>query len=168
MSAEGDSVVIRLITSVRLLKGLRNASFRDLAQQHEALTQVHLFLTGSHATVSPTGVLEESPQLKAFREAVNPVPLFLGFAGTALLYLQQQQRCSLQATAADLNVLKMIFDSLASAIQLESSTLDPATDAKQQPRNAAPVEHCSCVLLLHALSQLPKRGRCKFESAVKH
>jgi hypothetical protein len=160
MSDADEAVVIGLVNFVQLLKGLRNASFRSLAQSRAAFRQLHSFLTSSNLLLSPTGVSAEHPQMKAFREALNPVPLFLGFAGTALLYLQQQQRCILQALAADLTFVIMICESLASAIQMQTSTPDSAIGAQQLLRDAAPGEHCRRMLLWQVL-QLYTRGCCR-------
>uniref|UniRef100_A0A383VT63 Uncharacterized protein n=1 Tax=Tetradesmus obliquus TaxID=3088 RepID=A0A383VT63_TETOB len=68
---------------------------------------------------------------------MNAAPLFLGFAGKALLYLQKQQRI-LQAPAADLALISIICESLAAALKLPSSTPDIANNTKQQVHDAAP------------------------------
>lgn len=85
---------------------------------------------------------------------MNAAPLFLGFAGKALLYLQKQQRI-LQAPAADLALISIICESLAAALKLPSSTPDIANNTKQQVHDAAPGEHhrlkrrCQALRKLH-------------------
>lgn len=59
MSASGDAASPKLLDSLQVLRGLRNAGFSELATSRAALEQLHDFLTGTYATLLQTGTPEE-------------------------------------------------------------------------------------------------------------
>lgn len=130
MSASGDAASPKLLDSLQVLRGLRNAGFSELATSRAALEQLHDFLTGAYATLLQTGTPEEQREQQP------------------LLHLQQQQQGILQASAADLTLISMIFQGLAVSIQLPNSSPNSAHDAQQRLlRDAAPGEHFRKFLL---------------------
>jgi hypothetical protein len=134
-AAATNDIFDRLTTSLRVLRGLRNASFRELSQSSADIKQLDSFLSSSYFILARTGDTATNPEYQAAVDAMNPLCMLLGFASTALLHLQQQQRI-LQAPADDLNLLGFICESLASATMLPNS--NPA---------AASTQSSSCWLL---------------------
>jgi hypothetical protein len=115
--------------ALRVLKGLRNSGFSHIAQSHEALSQLHLFIVSSSSSATAFSTAMTTRDTAAV-EAIDAVPMLLGFAGTALLHLQQQP--FLQAPAADLATITRICECLATTIALPSSTPAMAKRAQQQ------------------------------------
>jgi hypothetical protein len=130
MSASDAAVMEKLFSSLQLLVGLRKASFRSIVQAREALSQVHLLIIGSSSSYSSAEKVSENGYMVEFLEAMNSVPMLRDFAGTALLQLQQQP--VLQAPAADRATMIMIFEGLACALRLPSSTPATAKKLEQQ------------------------------------
>lgn len=54
MSATGEPPIKDILDSIKVLKGLRDASFRELAQSGAALNQLHVFLIQEVSTLSTT------------------------------------------------------------------------------------------------------------------
>jgi hypothetical protein len=129
MSATDEDVVQKLFDASRVLKGLPSTSFRSIVQSQESLSQLHSLIAGTAFVAKAVEMPNKTPMLE-MNESINPVPILLGFAGTALLHLQQQP--ILEAPAADLAAITQICDSLATAVQLPSSTPAMANRAKQQ------------------------------------
>jgi hypothetical protein len=151
MSGTYDGIVYAAINQAfYVLKGLRDASFRDFAQARPAFLELHSYLRASYFAQfgMPTG----TPQTTQLWFA--PVPTFVGLARTALLHLQQQQQCILLAPTADLTLITVIFESLHSATRLPNNNPAEATDAKQLLREAGPGEGgCLCQVFCRTCSR---------------
>jgi hypothetical protein len=140
MSTPGEPAVEKLLSSLQLLGGLRAASFRGTVQAREALSQVHLLSLCSSSSSANAEIVSKKGYGVEILEVMNAVPLLQEFAGTALLQLQQQP--VLQAPAADLDTMVMIFEGLACAIRLPSSTPATARTPEQQIRDSKTGASC--------------------------
>jgi hypothetical protein len=143
MSAE--STFDKFSREFRALIGLRSASFWDLAQSREVLKVLQIYLNGTYSALTETNESPD-PHLALVIDSINPLHMLLGFTGTALLHLQQQQQGILQAPAEDLTLITMICESLSKAIHLYSSIPAAAQDAEQQIRAARPGDACRNML----------------------
>jgi hypothetical protein len=121
MSVTDEDVTEKVFDALRVLKGIPKSSFRSVVQSQESLSQLHLFMIDSSSSTARDLLLNDS---------LNAVPTLLGFAGTALLHIQQQP--ILRTPAADLTAVAKICESLAIAVQLLSSTPSMARRAQQQ------------------------------------
>jgi hypothetical protein len=130
MSATNEDVVKDVSDALRVLNGLPSSNFRNIVQSQESLSQLHQFIIGSSSSIDKAAGTPTKTQVLALHDSINAVPMLLGFAGTALLHLQQQP--ILKAPAADLTAITMICDSLATAVRLPGSTPAMAGRAKQQ------------------------------------
>jgi hypothetical protein len=130
MSTSDAAINKELISSLRLLVGLRKASVCRLVEAREALSQVQLVIVGSSSSFANADNVSNSSRVVEFLEAMNAVPMLQDFAGTALLQMQQQP--ILQAPAADLATSISIVEGLACALGLPSSTPATAKDLEQQ------------------------------------
>jgi hypothetical protein len=140
MSTPFEPAAEKLLSSFQLLVGLRAASFRSIVQAREALSQVHLLSLCSSSSSANAEIESKKGYGVEVLEAMNAVPLLQDFAGTALLQLQQQP--ILQAPAADLDTMVMIFEGLACVLRLPSSTPAAAEILEQQLREAKTGARC--------------------------
>jgi hypothetical protein len=159
MSAAGtDDPFQKLLRSLYALKRLRNATFRELAQSREDFKQLHLWLNGSLCDLIETGRLPLIAQLTAVIDACDPLSMPLGFATTALLHLQQQQRI-LQAIAADLAFVRIICETLIFSLKLLIFKPAGAQGFKQELLTALPGDDhrrvCGSCCAIQAYIELP-------------
>lgn len=129
MLAAAENPLDKFIHSLHVLRGLQNASFRELAQSRAAFTHLYLFLTDDNDAVPQRSVPSQDARINSLYDSLNAVPLFTSFCGTALQHLQQQQQGVLQAPASDLAFISMICESVFAATHLPSSTQCSGTES---------------------------------------